>query len=267
MGGDTAAVVPHRYKAFLIDIDGTVIAGTHVLPGAAELLHYARADGRRFVFLTNNSFAWPEEMAQRLTKLGLPCSEQEMVTAGHLAAERAAERSQRGVYVLGSQSLSNMVAASGGRVTDDNPDVVLVGLDRQLTYQRLSIACRAVAAGARVVAVNRDWSVPTDIGLEPGVGVLLSALHAYKPNRPLICGKPSPVLAHAAQRRLHAESEELLMIGDSLDVDIRMAHRAGIDGALVKTGVVATARVEREIQPAHTFPDLPALLQWLRSDA
>jgi len=254
------------FSAFLIDIDGTVIAGHRVLAGAAELLQYARQDGRRFVFLTNNSFAWPAEVAVSLTALGLRCEEREVVAAGHLAAERAAERSKRGVYVLGSQSLCDMVTHAHGNVTADNPDVVLVGLDRELTYKRLSIACRALGAGAKLVAVNRDWSVPSDLGLEPGCGVLLAALRAYRQTRPLVCGKPSPVLAHAAQRRLRATGEQLLMIGDSLDVDMRMANRAGIAGALVKTGVVASRMVEHEVKPAYVFPDLVALLAWLRGE-
>lgn len=251
----------------MIDIDGTVIAGHRLLPGAPELLQYAREAGRRFVFLTNNSFAWPAEVAASLTALGLPCAEREVITAGHLAAERAAERSKRGVYVLGSQSLCDMVTRAHGNVTASNPDVVLVGLDRELTYKRLSIACRALGAGAKVVAVNRDWSVPSDLGLEPGCGVLLAALRAYKQTRPLVCGKPSPVLAHAAQRQLHAESERLLMVGDSLDVDMRMANRAGIAGALVQTGVVASPAVERAVKATYTFAGLPALLAWLRGGA
>ncbi|MGI8554639.1 MAG: HAD-IIA family hydrolase [Dehalococcoidia bacterium] len=253
------------YRALLIDIDGTVIAGRRVLPGAPELLQLARKDGRRFVFLSNNSFAWPAETAATLTGLGLACEEGEVISAGHLAAERAAERSKRGIFVLGSQSLVDMVTHAGGNVTEDGPDVVLVGLDRGLTYPRLSIACRALLGGAKVVAVNRDWTVPTDIGLEPGIGVLLSALRAYKPMRPLICGKPSPVLAHAAQQRLGAELDEMLMIGDSLDVDMRMAHRAGIAGAVIKTGVVASKAVEREVRATYTFCDLPALLAWMRA--
>lgn len=256
-----------RFEAFLIDIDGTVVAGHRLLAGARELLCYTRQEGRRFVFLTNNSYAWPAEVAASLTALGLRCQEREVITAGHLACERAAALSKRGVYVLGSQSLCDMVTHAHGNVTAENPDVVLVGLDRQLTYARLSIACRALGAGARVVAVNRDWSVPTDLGLEPGAGVLLSALRAYKPVRPLVCGKPSPVLAHAAERRLHAQPENVLMIGDSLDVDIRMANRAGLAGALIHTGVIASARVERAIRPTYSFADLPALLAWLRGSA
>ena len=256
--------VGQTFSAFLIDIDGTVIAGHHVLAGAVELLQYARQDGRRFVFLTNNSFAWPAEVAASLTALGLQCDEREVVAAGHLAAERAAEHSKHGVYVLGSQSLCDMVSHAHGNVTAENPDVVLVGLDRDLTYKRLSIACRALGSGAKLVAVNRDWSVPSDLGIEPGCGVLLAALRAYKQTRPLVCGKPSPVLAHAAQRHLHAETEQLLMIGDSLDVDIRMANRAGIAGALVQTGVIASRLAEREVKAAHTFPDLIALLRWLQ---
>lgn len=254
----------HAFTAFLVDIDGTVVAGPRVLAGAPDLLRFAREQNRRFVFLSNNSYAWPAELAASLTALGLPCEEHEVITAGHLAAERAAGRSRRGVFVLGSESLAAMARSFGGNVTAENPDVVLVGLDRQLTYQRLSIACRALAAGAHLVAVNRDWSVPTDVGLEPGVGILLSALRAFKPTRPLVCGKPSPVLARAAQQRLKADRSQLLMIGDSLDVDMRMAQRAGIAGALVQTGVIATPAVEREVQATYTFPDLPALLAWLR---
>jgi 4-nitrophenyl phosphatase len=254
-----------RFTSFLLDIDGTVAEGETVLDGAPELLDYLRRDGRRFLFLTNNSRAWPAEVAASLTKLGLRCGEEEVLTAGHLAALRAAQRSKRGVYVLGSHSLGQMVIQAGGSLTENEPDVVLVGLDKDLSYERLSIACRAVGAGAAVVAANRDLSNPTELGLEPGAGVLLGAVRAYKPGHTLVCGKPSPVLAHEAQRRLGARRDEMLMIGDSPISDMRMAQRAGIAGALVETGVGAGESPGRVPGATFAFATLGDLLSWLRS--
>jgi 4-nitrophenyl phosphatase len=256
---------PGAYRAFLLDIDGTVVEGARVLSGAPELLAYLRQDGRRFLFLSNNSRSWPAEVADSLTTLGLRCGEEEVLTAGHLAALRAAQRSRRGVYVLGSSSLAAMVVQAGGRLTDTDPDVVLVGLDKDLSYQRLSIACRAVGAGARVVAVNRDLSNPTEAGLEPGAGVLLGAIRTYLPGRTLVCGKPSPVLAREAQRRLRARRQEMLMIGDSPIADMRMAQRAGISGALVETGVGAGEGPGLVPGATFAFATLGDLLAWLRS--
>lgn len=255
------------YRTFLIDIDGTVLIGDRVLPGAPELLAFARAQGRRFCFLTNNSYRRPGEVAAFLTRCGLPCAPEQVVAAGSLAAERAARLSRRAVFVLGSASLAAMVEAAGGNVGQENADVVLVGLDRELTYARLSAACRALGAGARLVAVNHDLTVPTGAGLEPGCGVLLGALRAYQATRPLVCGKPSPVLAGAAIEHLGGTRRSTLMIGDSLDVDIRMARRARIAGALVNTGVVAPPRLARELQPDHVFAGLPELVAWLEGQA
>lgn len=261
-----ATLLPNgrQFSAFLIDIDGTVLEGKQILDGAPQLLDYARADGRRFVFLSNNSRAWPAEIAASLTSLGLACDESEILTAGHLAAARAAQRSRRGVYVLGSGSLADMVRRAGGRIADDEPDVVLAALDYGLTYERLSIACRAIGRGAALIAVNRDLSVPTELGLEPGAGVLVAALRAYRPVHVLACGKPSPVLAHEAQRRLHARPDEMLMIGDSIVSDMHMAGRAGIAGALVQTGVENREQAAHLPAIAGAFPSLTDLIAWLR---
>lgn len=259
-----AAAGGSRFTAFLIDIDGTVVEGKQVLPGAGALLDYARRGGRRFVFLTNNSRQWPAEVAAWLTGLGLRCQEQEVLTAGHLAAERAAERSRRGVYVLGSTSLAGMVERAGGAITATDPDVVLVGLDYDLSYERLSIACRAIGGGAHIVAVNRDLSIPTERGLEPGAGVLVHAVRTYGSGHMLACGKPSPVLAHEAQRRLGAKSEEMLMIGDSIASDMRMAARAGLSGALVETGVGGSGLSGRVPAIVGRFAGLTELVSWLR---
>src|SRR5258706_1726698 len=150
------------FRAFLLDLDGVVYRGEQALPGAREFVEWADATGRRVLYLSNNSLQSPDDVAEKLARLGMPRPQGRVLTAGWAAAQLLGQRFPGGrVFVLGVLAVERMVEQAGLHTVwrdaahADVPDAVLVGLDRSLTYQRLKRALRAIMAGAALVAGNR----------------------------------------------------------------------------------------------------------------
>jgi HAD superfamily hydrolase (TIGR01450 family) len=258
------------FRAFLLDLDGVVYRGEQLLPGARELVQWVDATGRQALYLSNNSIQTPDEVADKLERLGMPRPYGRTLTAGWAAAHTVATRFPGGrVFVLGLPSVERMVAEAGLRVVwhdavdGPTPDAILTALDRSLTYDRLRRALRALLDGAAFFAVNRDPRLPVEDGFEPGTGSITTALEYASGRRAEIVGKPAPGIVLEAMRQLGTTPEQTLMIGDGLDLDVVAGHAAGVTTALVLTGLTTREQAEAatgERRPDLIFPDVPALL-------
>jgi HAD superfamily hydrolase (TIGR01450 family) len=258
------------YRTYLLDLDGVVYRGNLLLPGARELVKWIDATGRKALYLSNNSFATPEEVAAKLARLGMPRPEQRVFTAGQAAVQAIAERFPGGrVYMLTVPSLDAIAVRAGLRPVwrDDAdgaaPDAVMVGLDRSVTYDRLTRGLRAILAGAAFIAANRDPRLPVEDGFNPGTGSLVAALEYASGKRAETVGKPAPGIVLEAMRLLDADPTTTLMVGDGLDLDIVAGHAAHVTTALVLTGLTSVEEAQMasgDRRPDMVFPDLPALL-------
>ena len=258
------------YRTYLLDLDGVIYRGNVLLPGARELVDWIDATGRKALYLSNNSFATPEEVAAKLARLGMPRPEERVFTAGQAAIQAIAERFPGGrVYMLTVPSLEPMAERAGLRpVWRENmdgaiPDAVMVGLDRSVTYDRLSRGLRAVLAGAAFIGVNRDPRLPVENGFEPGTGSLVAALEYASGKRAETIGKPAPGIVLEAMRLLAADPASTLMIGDGLDLDIVAGHAAQVTTALVLTGLTSgeeAASASGDAPTRYDFPKPPSAL-------
>lgn len=262
------------YQAILLDLDGVVYRGEQALPGARELVAWLDATGRRALYLSNNSLASPDDVAAKLARMGMPRPDGRVLTAGWVAAQAVGRRFPGGrVYVLALPAIERMVERAGSHlawrdaVDGPTPDAILVGLDRSLTYERLKRGLRAILAGAAFIAVNRDPRLPVEDGFEPGTGSVTAALEFASGQQAEIIGKPAPALVFEAMRQLDVDAAHTLMVGDGLDLDVVAGHRAGVDTALVLTGLTTPEQARAatgERQPTTIYDGLPALLDALR---
>lgn len=265
------------YQAVLLDLDGVVYRGEQVLPGARELVEWLDATGRKTLYLSNNSLATPDEVTAKLARLGMPRPEGRVLTAGWAAAQLLGRRFPGGrAFVLAVPSVARMVEEAGLRLVwqeaedGPTPDAVLVGLDRTLTYDRLRRGLRAVMAGAAFVAVNRDPRLPVEQGFEPGTGSIAVALEYASGREAEIVGKPAPGIVLEALRLLGVPAERTLMVGDGLDLDVVAGNAAGVDTALVLTGLTTAEQARAAIgnrAPTMVFEGLPKLLEALKRAA
>lgn len=259
------------YRNYLLDLDGVVYRGNMLLPGARELVEWLDDTGRKALYLSNNSFATPDEVAAKLARLGMPRPEGRVFTAGQAAVQVIAKRFPGGrVYLLTVPQLDALAESAGLRsvwregVEGAVPDAVMVGLDRTVTYERLRRGLRAVLAGAAFYAVNCDPRLPVEDGFEPGTGSLVAALEYASGQRAEMVGKPAPGIALEAMRLLDADPATTLMIGDGLDLDIVAGHAAGVTTALVLTGLTNADEARQATgnrRPDMVYPDLPTLLE------
>lgn len=275
----------------LVDLDGVVYRGSTPVPGIAALLAERVAGGDDVVYVTNNSMHPRDAYLPRLTALGAPVSLDRVVTSAratalflvdHLEGVRSAlvvgaaglEREVRevGIDIVTIADATARAEADGtdGYAAAGRPDAVVVGLDRGVTYRRISVAADAIRAGARFVATNRDPVYPTERGLTPGAGSIVAAIEVASGTTPVAIGKPEPHLLEEAARVVGRRASEAVMIGDGLVTDLPAAHAAGARCVLMLTGVTSREQLdslashERPTAVAADSAELRAVLDRLR---
>lgn len=254
------------YQNYLFDLDGVIYRGDERLPGAREFIDWIEATGRTYFYLSNNSMSSPAQVAARLQALGMPAPLERVMTAGSAAAAYLGHTYPGArAFVLGLPPLAQMVADAGLHLLPEEEgaqaEVVLVGLDRSLTYARLRAATQAVLNGAAFVTVNRDPLLPVEGKLEPGTGSIAAAVEASTGVSPYVVGKPGPGIVLEALRMIGAKPSETVMIGDGVTLDIPAGHNAGLATILLLSGITSRAQVaEAAIQPDAVYADLAHLL-------
>jgi 4-nitrophenyl phosphatase len=251
-------------RGFLIDLDGVVYTGTEVIPGAPEFFALLRARSVPFLLITNNSSRRAEQFAARLEQMGIPVAPEEILTSAQATAETLAASAQSGsrVFVIGEEGLRSQLEAHGFILVDDSSDVdyVVVGLDRGFDYRKLTLAVRAVAAGAQFVGSNPDATLPLEDGIYPGAGSFQAAITTATGVPPMIVGKPEPTMITLGLRHLGCAPALCGVVGDRLDTDILGGQRAGATTILVLTGISTLADVETSaVKPDYVLQDLTEL--------
>lgn len=242
------------------DLDGVVYLADTGIPGAGEALCTLEHRGYRLIFATNAPIRTAAEVAGHIAAVaGYPARAEQVITAAMAAATLLAPEDGP-VLVVGEGSLGVTLQAGGLELTRD-PDrarSVVVGLDRRLTYDDLRRATRAVLAGARLVACNRDPTYPTESGLWPGGGAIVAAIETAAGRRAEVAGKPYPAMAAAVRRALGPGPT--WVVGDRPETDLALGKQAGWRTVLVLTGVVADADlVPESLSPDLVVPSLAAL--------
>jgi 4-nitrophenyl phosphatase len=264
----------------VFDLDGVLYRGADPVPGAADALARLRARGARVFFLTNNSTQTRADFVAKLTGMGMPCAEDEVMTSAYATAvylTRVQNAAGKSALVIGGDGLRTELTRAGLTVLhpdDWDPedanapavDYVVVGLDRGFTYQRLHRAQQAVLRGAAFVATNRDGQFPVEGGrVTPGAGSVVAAIAAAADKEPLTIGKPETGGLEAILAASGAAPADALMVGDRLDTDIWCGNRLGVPSALVLTGITSAERARElvaarpEWAPTYTLNDLTEL--------
>jgi HAD superfamily hydrolase (TIGR01450 family) len=265
MSGTSA--VADSYAGLILDLDGCLWVGAGAVPGAPEAVDAWRASGRPLVFLTNDPRSAPEEVVQRLWGHGVRGSAHEVVTSGVVMQQYLAERfAGCSCVVVGSPAMVRHVRAAGLTVVAreamvPQAEVVVLAGHPGLSYSELSWAVRAAHAGAPVIATGRDRIVPSEHGVLPGTGAVVAYVEYASGAEAVAVGKPGADAWRIARERLGVDGP-VLAVGDRLDSDVAGAVAAGLDAALVLSGVTSReeAAAWRGARPVAVADDLAALL-------
>jgi HAD superfamily hydrolase (TIGR01450 family) len=253
------------YDNLILDLDGCVWVGDASTPGAPDAVAELRGAGKGLMFSTNDSRRSPEEYVRKLWSLGMKASLEEVVTVGAALQYALAGRERSAVYVIGSAALFRHVADAGHRIVNGTDratraDIVVIAGHDEFNYRELREATQAVLAGAEMIAADRDRVFPMPDGMWPGSGAIVAALEYATERTARVVGKPEPGIFRAALDRLG--DGRTLVVGDRLDADLRGAAAAGLDAAIVLTGVASIDQAQAASDPAPVAvaDDLRALV-------
>lgn len=256
-----------HYKGYLIDLDGTMYKGTEEVDGAAQFIDYLNQQGIPHLYVTNNSTKTPEEVTAKLREMHIDAKPEEIVTSALATANFIAnEKANASVYMIGGSGLK--AALLDRRLTlrrDKHVDYVVIGLDEQVTYDKLAIATLAVREGATFISTNPDVSIPKESGLLPGNGAITSVVSVSTGQQPQFIGKPEPVIMDIALDILKLDKADVAMVGDLYDTDIMSGINVGIDTIHVQTGVTSFAEIqEKDVPPTYSVKDLNEVIRQLQ---
>lgn len=222
---------------YLIDMDGVIYRGSQAIEGAAEFVSYLVEDDIPYLFLTNNSAYTPLDVVVKLRKFGIETTTEHVYTSAQATAEFVHKQRPHGTaFVIGEGGLLNALNEVHYAVSRDRPDYVIVGEGRTLNYELVEQAHRCINAGAHLLSTNRDTWCPTDAGPRPGCGAIVALLEAATGRKAYHVGKPNPFMMRAARKRIGLSTDQVIMIGDTMDTDIRGATDLGYQSILVLTG-------------------------------
>jgi HAD superfamily hydrolase (TIGR01450 family) len=260
-------------RGFVFDVDGTLVRrypdGVHPLPGAVEVLEAIRASGRRLAVFSNGSHLPPEDFARSLRADGLPVADEEMVTPVRSALSYLRRRfGGRPVLLFAQPAVRERLVCEGVEVVDsDDAEVVLVLHSDTADFEALERAARAVVRGAKLLTANY---LPAYAGANGPIfsrGAMITAAIAKASSaRPTVVGKPSRAAVQELRDRLGVPSEDLLVTGDDVRMDVGLGLLGGSRTVLVRSGITGDmdlSRLPERRRPHAVIDGVKELLEWL----
>ncbi len=231
-------------------MDGVLWRGDAPIGDLPATFNRIRRRGLNFVFATNNGTRSSEQYVTRLKNFGIEVESWQVITSAQAAAFTLSQQLPRGakVFMIGGEGVRVALEESGFEVMSveqaQDAEAVLVGLDREITFQKMCEATLLVRKGIPFYATNPDKTFPTPRGEIPGAGAWLSVIITATGVQPVIAGKPFPYLMDLALEQLGTTKDETLVVGDRLDTDIAAGQAVGCPTGLVLSGI--STRLEAE---------------------
>jgi len=246
-------------RLVVFDLDGVIYRGDELLPRVVETLADIRRRKIFMRFMTNNSTRTRKFYCEKMRRMGIDAWEDEIVSSSYAAAWYLRKNAPSGakVFIVGEDGLRDELLAVCDIVDEkqlQQAEYVVVGLDREFNYKKLANAMSAILMGAKFIATNLDPDFPASGGrLLPGGGAIVAALEMATGVKPLVIGKPEPLMMELVLDTADVKREEILLIGDRAATDIVAGKRAGVETCLVLTGV--TTPQEAKMLPPELTPD------------
>lgn len=246
-------------KRYCFDLDGTVYKGTEAIESAVKFIHSLQASGNEPFYLTNNSSKTPEQLQQALRQKGIEAPLSHIYSSALSTAKYVQTHFPNGrVRVVGADGIKAAIEQLGIETSESmDVDVVVMGIDRQMTYDRLAELCLTVQQGAALIGTNEDVRFPSEKGFLPGNGSFVQLVANVSRVTPTFIGKPSPVMLQMIADDHGLTKEQMVMVGDNYDTDILCGIRFGCETIHVNTGVTPTEEVRvKSEQPTFVVENL-----------
>jgi NagD protein len=248
-------------KHYLTDMDGVLVSGRTLIPGADQFIERLKASGGEWLVLTNNPLYTPRDLAYRLHTIGLDIPPERIFTSG-LATARflQSQRPNGKAFIIGESGLTGPIHDAGYVMTDHEPDYVVLGETHMYNVEAITKAVRLVAGGARFIATNPDPTGPSEGGIVPACGAMAALIERATGVAPFFVGKPNPLMMRLALNYLDVHAADATMIGDRMDTDIIAGVQTGMRTVLVLSGVTREEDVTRfPYRPTRTVASVAEL--------
>ncbi|MFJ5770211.1 TIGR01457 family HAD-type hydrolase [Psychrobacillus sp. NPDC093180] len=252
-----------NYKAYCLDLDGTVYRGKTPIKEAVDFVHYLQNHGIEPFFVTNNSSMTQKQLQEKIAKMDIHVEVDHIISSSIAAANYIEEHyPNKSVFMIGEIGLQDALDAKQVVRTEGIADVVVMGIDRAIDYDKLATACLSIRAGAAFISTNSDHAFPDERGLIPGNGAFTKLVEYSTGVEPIYMGKPQAFMLEFIQQKYGYKKEEMIMIGDNYSTDILTGIHMGIHTAHVNSGVNRTEEVQSKAeQPTYC---LETLHDWIK---
>ena len=259
-------------ELFLMDMDGTIYHEDEIIPGALEFFALLRSQGKRYAFMTNNSSKGRKSYVEKLTRLGIVATEEQIVSSVNATIHYLNRvKPSAKIYLVGTESLRNELLDEGFTVASvdyrgSDVDFVLLGYDTELTYAKLEGACYYVSHGVKYIATNCDLRCPVRDGrYVPDCGAIAKMICDATEMMPQFLGKPERTMVDAASSKWDVPIDKIACVGDRLYTDVQVGINAGCTTVCVLTGEATELDIEAMAKkPDYVLPSIMELYQELR---
>lgn len=252
-------------KLFVLDMDGTFYIGDQIIEGSLEFLDKVKAQGKNFIFFTNNSSKTGKDYIDKLRKMKCFISEKDIMTSGDVTIQYLLEKyPQKNVYLLGTPNLQENFKNAGIHLVNKDPDIVIAAFDMTLTYEKLEKACNYIREGALFLATHLDINCPVQNGFIPDCGAMCAAIELSTGKKPKFLGKPFKETVDMILHVTGFRRNEIAFVGDRLYTDIATGVKNGVGGILVLSGETKIGEVENsDIKPSAIFESLYDMTRYM----
>lgn len=249
-------------KCFICDMDGVIYHGNRLIPKVKEFVEWLEESKKNYLFLTNSSERSPKELAQKLARMGLNVGEEHFYTSALATASYLKSQCPEGsVYVIGEPGLTQALYDAGFTMNDINPDYVVFGETRSLSYEKIEKAVKLVFGGAKLIGTNSDLTARVENGIIPACRALISSIEMTTGRNAYFIGKPNPLMMRHALKKLDCHRVDAVIIGDRMDTDILAGIESELDTVLVLTGVTEKEDlVKYAYQPKYVLSSVGDIL-------
>ena len=257
----------NKTELFVLDMDGTFYLGDRILDGALDFLKTVEETGRRYLFFMNNSSKSPKAYLEKLKGMNCIIGREQIMTSGDVMIQYLKSGyADCSVYLVGTPALEESFREEGIRLTQEMPDVVVIGFDLTLTYEKLERACTYIRNGAEFLATHLDINCPTEEGFIPDCGAFCAAISLSTGKQPRYVGKPFPETVEMILKKTGVDRDRIAFVGDRLYTDVATGVNNGAMGMLVLTGETKRGDLEgAEVVPDGVYLSLKEMGELLRT--
>lgn len=255
-------------KCFLLDMDGTIYLDTVLFDGTLDFLAELKKQGKKYFYITNNSSKGTDGYVKKLENIGIKSTADEFFTSAHaLVYYLNKEKPGARLYVLGTEALTQFLADNGFGIVreytkdpEKMPDFAIMGFDLEMTYEKLRIFCDYLMDGVRYWATHPDMVCPNSPYSVPDAGSFMLLVEGATGRKPeFVAGKPNPCMVNMCAEKMGLRKNQVAVIGDRLNTDIKSAQNAGVISVCVLSGEATLEDIEKlpeDQRPDYVFDSI-----------